>query len=127
MLLFTCSTEQTYDRFPCFRTFPSLPYKVTHHCLVSLRNGGDMFFTGGKNHSYNGKETNGTFIYRMSEGNWMQVPDMPTPRYSKLALILQHNQRESQQSETFRYDLWRRTEQARRPRIRSRRGRRRSV
>ena len=52
--------------------------------MVSLKNGGDLFLTGGKNHNPNSKETNRTLIYRMSEGKWMQAADMPTPRHSKL-------------------------------------------
>ena len=63
--------------------FPSLPYKVSHHCLVSLKNGGDMFFAGGKNHSSDSKETNGAFVYRYSKNAWVQAADMPTPRYSE--------------------------------------------
>ena len=67
------SAEKTTDGVE-FANFERLPLGLSRHCLVSLRNGGDMFVTGGQDSQ--GMSNRRTLIFLQSSGNWNDVKEM---------------------------------------------------
>ena len=60
-----------------FNHFASLPVGLSHHCLVSLNNAGDLFLSGG----HDGEDHLGnTYMFLNNKGSWDPVEAMPTAR-----------------------------------------------
>ena len=76
------SVEKTSDG-ASFSSLPDLPSPMRagywgRSCLVSLNNGGDLFITGVTTHDVRMPGfAHNTYVYKMADGIWEKVADMP--------------------------------------------------
>ena len=81
-ILGTNAVTKTQDG-EIFEDLPPMPVAKVEHCLVAL-DGGDLFVTGGLSPLPSEK----TYIFSSTSRHWIEVPDMPTGRYTLMCGLI---------------------------------------
>ena len=79
---FLSSVERTYDGVS-FDQLAEMPQPLALHCAVSMKDGNDIFVTGGTRMVPSDTMEKRAYMYSVSSDSWRGLEDMPTARIGK--------------------------------------------